>query len=123
MPRSAAYLRIKTAVFAVVTAIPTGRVTSFRAIGDHLDVVPRHVAYILAMLSADEKEDIPWYRVVSDNGKVDQTRTNALGITQRELLEAEGVTFTTQGQICHYTRLFFSVDEASTGVSPVERDP
>jgi methylated-DNA-protein-cysteine methyltransferase related protein len=55
MPKSPAFIRIKADVLKIVTAIPLSRVTTFRSIGEHFDVMPRHVAYILTMLSPEEK--------------------------------------------------------------------
>ncbi len=123
MPKSPAFIRIKAAVLAVIEAVPPGRVTSFRAIGVHLDVMPRHVAYILSQLTDTEKEDIPWHRVVNDQGKLDRVRATASGATQRELLEAEGITFTLDHRLQDFDRLFFVVDETTTGVASVPRQP
>lgn len=54
MPKSESFARIKADVLAIARAIPPGRLTSFWAIGSHLDGAPRHVAYILATLTLDE---------------------------------------------------------------------
>jgi methylated-DNA-protein-cysteine methyltransferase related protein len=70
MARSAAFTRIKTDVLTIVRALPTGRVTTFDALGRHLDVEPRHIAYILAMLGEHEREIVPWHRVVAKGGAI-----------------------------------------------------
>ncbi len=70
MAKSAAFARIKKEVLAIVEAIPSGKVSTYKAIGESLDVMPRHVAYILTTLSEVESEQYPWHRVVSDGGKI-----------------------------------------------------
>ncbi len=91
MPKSAAYIRIKADVLRIVKAIPVGRVATFADIGCHLDVMPRHVAYILAMLSDEEKARYPWHRVVADKGRLGKPKSNSFGISQTELLHSEGI--------------------------------
>ncbi len=90
MPKSAAFMRIRSDVLAIVTKIPPGKVATFKAIGAHLDVMPRHVAYILRMLSPQEKAVIPWHRVVADTGVLDKPKFDGAGISQLELLRQEG---------------------------------
>ena len=122
MPKSPAYARIKGQVLAITAAIPVGRVTSFRAIGDYLDVVPRHVAYILATLTPEEQLRVPWQRVVSDTGKLGRAKLDALGQSQADLLRAEGVTVTAQGVLPDYDRHFFPITQQSTGVTVLPRE-
>ena len=122
MPKSAAFIRIKGAVLAVVEAIPAGQVTTFKAIGAHLDIMPRHVAYILAMLTPDEQIQTPWYRVVGDGGKLTRTRRDAHGISQAEHLAADGVRVEPGQCVADFEALFFALILNSTGVSPVVRE-
>jgi methylated-DNA-protein-cysteine methyltransferase related protein len=70
MANSAAFARIKADVIAIVERLPAGRVATHGEIGRHLAVFPRHVAYILATLDDDERERVPWWRVVADGGAV-----------------------------------------------------
>ncbi len=91
MPKSAAFIRIKADVLNIVAAIPEGRVSTYRSIGAHLDVMPRHVAYILTMLTADEKARLPWYRVVADGGALGVPKFDHSGRSQAERLQAEGI--------------------------------
>jgi methylated-DNA-protein-cysteine methyltransferase related protein len=93
------YARIKGHVLLIVTAVPKGRLLTYKAIGDWLDVVPRHVAYILSELDEAEQAQIPWFRVVPDNGAVAANKVNSFGITQRELLLEEGIVLGRNGQI------------------------
>ena len=115
MARSAAYARIKADILRIVGAIPEGRVATFGDIGRHLDVMPRHVAYILAMLSDEEKARYPWHRVVADKGKLGKPKFNGFGISQAELLAAEGIDATDQGMIADFAaRLVLPSDGTPT---------
>jgi methylated-DNA-protein-cysteine methyltransferase related protein len=91
MPKSPFFQRIKTDVLKIVSAIPSGKIATYRSIGEHLDVVPRHIAYILSMLEKSEKQAYPWYRVVGENGKLGARKTGENGESQAELLGYEGV--------------------------------
>ena len=93
------YARIKADVLKIVAAVPEGRVASFADIGAHLDVPPRHVAYILAMLSDIEKTTLPWHRAVGADGALGVPKAGADGTPQRALLEAEGAAFDAEGCI------------------------
>jgi methylated-DNA-protein-cysteine methyltransferase-like protein len=65
MAKSPFFARIKADVLTIVASIPEGQVLTFRDIGAHLDVMPRHVAYILKMLDAGERAAFPADRVVA----------------------------------------------------------
>jgi methylated-DNA-protein-cysteine methyltransferase related protein len=70
MSGSPFYQRIKGDVLTICRLIPRGRVVSFADVGRHLDVVPRHIAYILSQLDPVERETVPWHRVIAANGTV-----------------------------------------------------
>jgi methylated-DNA-protein-cysteine methyltransferase related protein len=70
MPKSPAFARIKKEIIAIVEAVQTGNVTTYKAIGASLAVQPRHVAYILTTLNETESEQVPWQRVTGDGGKI-----------------------------------------------------
>jgi methylated-DNA-protein-cysteine methyltransferase related protein len=91
MPKSEAFVKIKADILQITKNIPAGRTTTFSAIGDYLNVVPRHVAYILSTLSHEEADDIPWHRVVPANGVI---KTSSRGAAQKMRLESEGSPFT-----------------------------
>ncbi|UPY38134.1 MGMT family protein [Sediminicoccus sp. KRV36] len=75
MAKSPFFARIKADVLSIVANIPEGEVVTFRDIGAHLDVMPRHVAYILKMLDAEERAAFPAGRVVaSDAAALDVAR-------------------------------------------------
>ncbi|MEO1404563.1 MAG: MGMT family protein [Cyanobacteria bacterium J06635_1] len=116
MAKSPAFARIKQDVLQITKAIPAGRVTTFKAIGQHLDVMPRHVAYILTMLTPAEKDDLPWFRVVADNGKLGKTKRNGLGESQADLLKAEGLDLVKAQCIDNFDTVFIKIDSLNSGV-------
>ncbi len=96
------YARIKGDVLRIVALVPQGRVVSYADVGAHLDVVPRHVAYILSMLTEIEKATIPWHRAVAADGRLGVPKAGADGGTQRELLAAGGAAFDPDGRITDF---------------------
>jgi methylated-DNA-protein-cysteine methyltransferase related protein len=117
MPKSEAFIRIKTDVLCIVKTIPHGKLTSFQAVGYHLDVMPRHVAYILSMLSPEEKLALPWYRVTADKGLLGAVKLHADGRTQAALLMDEGVKFTAVSQVADYDKYFVEVKALKHGIA------
>jgi methylated-DNA-protein-cysteine methyltransferase related protein len=116
MPKSVAFIRIKTDVLKIVAAIPKGRLCTFRSIGEHLDVMPRHVAYILTMLSDEEKKALPWYRVVSDSGTLGVAKFAADGRSQAALLIDEGLIASSKAITVGFDRLFIAASTLKSGV-------
>jgi methylated-DNA-protein-cysteine methyltransferase-like protein len=96
------YARIKGDVLRIVAALPPGRVASFGEIGAHLDVMPRHVAYILATLSEIEAATLPWHRVVAADGRPGVPKSGADDGARRALLGAEGAPFAPDGRITDF---------------------
>jgi methylated-DNA-protein-cysteine methyltransferase-like protein len=78
-------------IVAVVAAIPEGRVTTYGTIARHLLVSPRQVAFVLATLTAEESEGLPWFRVVAANGVVSSLKLGSVGRRQIDRLRAEGI--------------------------------
>ena len=85
---SANYDRIRRQVIDVVARIPHGHVTTYADIGEELEVVPRHVAYLLTTTLDEAEERLPWHRVVGVHGVTARGRR---GSVQRDRLRAEGV--------------------------------
>ena len=93
-------------VYAVVAAIPSGRVTSYGAVAAMLE----HQTALRAgrgasravggALSATPDElDLPWWRVISRSGRISTSSIHHTAQIQRALLEDEGVRFTETGRI------------------------
>lgn len=85
-------------IFAVVKRIPRGRVATYGQIAS-LAGLPgnaRRVGYALFSLSSATA--LPWQRVVNAKGGISLDPTSS-GLTQRLLLEQEGVLFDPRGRI------------------------
>jgi methylated-DNA-protein-cysteine methyltransferase-like protein len=108
MARSGGAERFKSQVLAVVAAIPEGRVTTYGAIGRHLHVTARQVAFVLARLTAEESERLPWFRVVAANGVVSTIKLGAVGRRQIERLRAEGVEVTLRNKVADFRGVAWS---------------
>jgi methylated-DNA-protein-cysteine methyltransferase related protein len=90
VPKSPAFIRIRVQVLQIVRCIPASRLCTYQAIGEHLGVMPRHVAYILSQLPDLEKMLHPWHRVVSGDGTLGTVKRGGEGRTQADLLADEG---------------------------------
>ncbi len=87
-------------VYALVRAIPAGQVATYGQIarlippvpgvepGAYLRLSPRWVGSAMAACP----DDVPWQRVINSQGKI-SPRPNQAVQRQRQLLEAESVTF------------------------------
>jgi methylated-DNA-protein-cysteine methyltransferase-like protein len=84
-------------IYEVVQQVPSGMVTTYgdvaHIVGDGCDA--RIVGTAMGLVQDPE---VPWQRVVNAKGMI-STRGERAMLTQRERLEAEGVTFDTQGRI------------------------
>jgi methylated-DNA-protein-cysteine methyltransferase related protein len=108
MPKSAAFIQIKAGVIEITANIPVAQVTTYSAIGEHLNVMPRHVAYILTTLSLEEKLELPWYRVVAEKGTISLGKLTDRHYAQIEYLKAEGIQFTHKNYVIDFDELFCS---------------
>ena len=89
MPPSDTY----TKIYALIRRIPSGRVASYGQIA-RLAGVPRgarQVGYALHALR--DGTTVPWHRVVNAGGTISRRTVPGSELTQRMLLEAEGVYF------------------------------
>jgi methylated-DNA-protein-cysteine methyltransferase-like protein len=90
-----AYARIH----AVVRRIPRGRVATYGQVAE-LAGLPgraRQVGYALHALESES--DVPWQRVINAQGRVSPRSAPGFDLTQRWLLEAEGVVFGPDGRV------------------------
>jgi len=85
-------------VVEIIRRIPAGKVITYGIVatsaGNHCGA--RQVARILH--SSSEKFNLPWHRVVNIEGKV-SPRKSMSHLTQRQLLENEGVVFNNRDKI------------------------
>src|SRR5712691_6583662 len=86
-------------IYRIVRQIPRGRVATYGQIADlaGLDGHARQVGYALNALPASMK--LPWHRVINSRGEVSARTRGDSHELQRELLEAEGVTFDARGRM------------------------
>ncbi|MFY7913967.1 MAG: TfoX/Sxy family DNA transformation protein [Rubrivivax sp.] len=87
MARSPAFARLQRDLLRLIDAVPPGRLVTQEALGEVLDIPPRHVAYLLATLNAAQQQQHPWHRVV---GRAGAWKHRHAGGAQR--LQAEGFT-------------------------------
>jgi methylated-DNA-protein-cysteine methyltransferase related protein len=106
MPKSSAFIQIKADLLAIVTEVPVGNVTTYGAIGEHLNVMARHVAYILATLTDQEREKLPWHRVVGNQGAIAKGKITAWHRHQIEDLQVEGIYCTAKNIVQNFDELF-----------------
>jgi methylated-DNA-protein-cysteine methyltransferase-like protein len=96
--------RISARVLALVAEVPRGRVTTYGAVAEALDIGPRQVAYVLA--SESRAGDVPWYRVVGAGGRLtipdDQHRAE-----QARRLAREGVKLIDR-KVQRFSEVFFA---------------
>ena len=82
-------------VHARVRQIPSGEVMSYGQVGDEVGCSAREAGWAMNQAL---REEIPWQRVVGSDGYLRiGRRSPSLMQTQRELLEAEGVSFKANG--------------------------
>jgi methylated-DNA-protein-cysteine methyltransferase related protein len=113
MTTSTGAVRFKAKVLAVVGAIPEGRVTTYGAIGQHLHGTARQVAFVLARLTVEESQRLPWFRVVAANGVVSSIKLGAVGRRQIRRLRAEGIAVTPRNKVEDFHRIAWSPVEQS----------
>ncbi len=115
--RTSPFAGIKADVIAITRAVPPGRVATFADIGGYMTVMPRHVAYILANLRGAELDAVPWHRVVASDGRVRDRPVDAIGLRQRDRLEAEGMTVA-GGRVANMLERRVAVETIASGVRP-----
>ncbi len=86
-------------IYAVVRRIPRGRVATYGQVAE-LAGLPGHarqVGYALHVLPAGTA--VPWHRVINARGEVSRRSEPGAELTQRMLLEREGVCFDARGRV------------------------
>jgi methylated-DNA-protein-cysteine methyltransferase related protein len=121
MPKSPFFIRIKADVLKMVASIPPGKITTFHSMGEHLDVMPRHVAYILSTLEPLEKIQYPWHRVVGEKGDLGKLKRSELGEPQSELLRAEGILVSKNSISDNFAAVFVAADQLNSGIKKQSR--
>ncbi|MBA3260037.1 MAG: MGMT family protein [Gemmatimonadales bacterium] len=90
---------MRARIYAVVRRIPSGRVATYGQVAE-LAGLPGHarqVGYALNALPAGTT--VPWHRVLNARGEVSLRAEPGAELSQRMLLEREGVGFDTRGRV------------------------
>jgi methylated-DNA-protein-cysteine methyltransferase-like protein len=102
MSQSPSFTRLRADVLSLLHDIPSGRVTTYGTLADHLGVSARQVARVMSSLSEGESEGVPWHRVVGAGGSI---RTP--GHRQGERLRREGVSVNARNVVERFSALLF----------------
>ncbi|MEZ4466444.1 MAG: MGMT family protein [bacterium] len=94
----ALYPGFNSRVYAVVSLVPPGRVTTYGDVAGLLGSrrVARHVGYALAALA---DPSVPWHRVINAEGRISFRGDPIRSGEQRARLEAEGVAFDARDRV------------------------
>src|ERR687883_1032478 len=86
-------------IYDVVRRIPRGRVATYGQIASlaGLEGRARQVGYALHALPASTT--VPWHRVINARGEVSARAERGSELTQRFLLQREGVRFDARGRV------------------------
>ncbi len=85
-------------IYAVVRQIPPGKVATYGQVAALVGgCSARMVGYAMAALP--QNSDVPWQRVINHKGKISPHGFGYGSWLQRQLLEAEGVSFDAQDRI------------------------
>ncbi|HET7469199.1 MAG TPA: MGMT family protein, partial [Gemmatimonadales bacterium] len=86
-------------IYAVVRRIPRGRVATYGQVAELAGLAghARQVGYALHALSSGTA--LPWHRVVNARGSCSLRAVPGAELTQRLLLEKEGVRFDARGRV------------------------
>jgi len=98
-PQSLAFARIRAEVIRLVALIPAGKFSTYGSIAVHMNIMARHVAFVMARLSEEESAGLPWHRVVSADARLSPKMDPDLRLLQRARLESEGLIINGEGYI------------------------
>ena len=86
-------------IYAVVRRIPRGRVATYGQVAE-LAGLPGHARQVgYAMAALPWGTTVPWQRVINAAGMVSRRKMPGEELTQRQLLEREGVKFDARGRV------------------------
>ncbi len=84
-------------IYHIVNNIPVGKIMTYGQIANLLPgCTARMVGYALAASSKDQ--DIPWWRVINSQGMISFPAEHPHHQLQRQLLEREGILFSSAGK-------------------------
>lgn len=86
-------------IYAVVAAIPRGKVATYGQVAALAGLPGRARLVGRALRELPDRHPAPWYRVVGSGGRISPRGDGASEREQRLLLEDEGVAFSAAGVI------------------------
>lgn len=98
-------------VIKIIRGIPSGHVMSYGQVAAAAGN-PRGARQVSRLLhSMSRKYELPWHRIINAQGGISTPESaQKNGFTQRELLEAEGISFKKSGKIEFATYRWFPLD-------------
>jgi len=97
--KSPAFARIRAEVIRLVALIPEGKFTTYGSIAVHMNVMARHVAFVMSRLTDEESQALPWHRVVSADARLSSKMDAELRELQKSRLVFEGMSIDSKGFI------------------------
>ncbi len=85
-------------IYSIVRSIPFGKIMTYGQVAKKAGgCSARNVGYAMAALPFDS--DVPWQRVINAKGCISQRADGNGNLVQRQILEAEGVSFNDNGRV------------------------
>lgn len=100
----------------LVRAIPPGRVATLAALAEASGLAPALVATTLARLSDDERQTVPWHRVVANGGAIGR---GAWREAQFAKLVREGIAVSPAGVVQDLERALMSDFDGRPAAQPL----
>jgi methylated-DNA-protein-cysteine methyltransferase related protein len=113
MSGSPFYARIERDVLAIAKLVPRGRVVTCAAVGAHLAVVPRHVAFILSRCDQMMHHESGCQRIVGKDGIARSTAHAAL--------VADGLTVLGDGRVAQFETVQIALGDIVGMIAPQGR--
>ncbi len=86
-------------IYAVIRRIPYGKIATYGQIAD-LAGLPGHARQVgYALHALPYSTAVPWHRVINAAGEISRRAVPGAELTQRQLLEEEGVGFDLRGRV------------------------
>ena len=86
-------------IWASVSRIPRGKVATYGQIA-RIAKLPGHARQVgYAMFGLPSHTRVPWHRVINAKGEISRRKRGGGELTQRALLEKEGVRFSWRGRV------------------------
>ena len=107
----------------LAAAIPEGRICTHQSIRDYLDLMPRHLGFILSQLDSNEKLHDPWQRVIGSNGSLGSPKHHPDGTQQAELLREEALLSSGNRVQSNFEDIVIPAEQLPSGLPGQRRPP